>query len=235
VDARPARADELHHLAEWSGSPAWHETFRLDFAASDVSIAGYAIVVLRPSEDRAWFWACVAGRDRRLVLVEETDAPLPRRQLLELRASGLWTDIECEIAGEHVSMGLEAFGLAFDDPQESISTRRGERTPVGFDLEWETTGSVAARGDHGYEMRCRVSGEVLVGDEQLAIDVHGARAHWWGDQSWWRVSEPTEPAMRAGALVRVPIAMPDREAGERVLWSTVGADGDRAAWRHAVV
>jgi hypothetical protein len=240
VDARPARTDELHHLDAWPGSTDWHETFRLEFAADDASIAGYVLVVLRPSESRSWFWACVAGRDRRLVLVEENDAPLPRRELVELRAPGLWTDIECEDAGEHVSVGLEAFGLRVDDPQESISARRGERTPVGFDLEWETEEPVTRHGTHGYAMACRVSGEVLVGDEQHALDVSGARAHWWGEPSWWRTPDPSPPP--DDATVRVPVSIPDREVASRVLWSTIAVDGDRsreerarASWRHTVV
>jgi hypothetical protein len=246
VDARPTRADELHHLADWSGASTWHETFRLDFVAPDASVAGYVLVVLRPGEERAWYWACLTGRDRRLVLVEETDAPLPRRPLLELRASGLWCDIECEIPGEHVSVGLEAFGLAFDDHADAAA-RRGERTPVGFDLEWETSGAVEPWGERGYAMPCRVTGEVLVGDEQLPLDASGGRAHRWGDDPWWQVvtsdREQTEGEQAHGervdgepahdALVRVAVELPDHSAGRRMLRSSVHG-GEHPSWRHVV-
>ncbi len=68
-----------------------------------------------------------------------------------VRAEGLWAELLCETPGEHWSFGLEAFGVRFDDEAEAATSDRGERIPVGFDLEWETTGPVAARGDHGYD------------------------------------------------------------------------------------
>ena len=66
-----------------------------------------------------------------------------------IRAEGLWAELLCETPGEHWSIGLEAFGVRFDDEAEAATSDRGERVPVGFDLEWETPD--------------RVVGEILVG------------------------------------------------------------------------
>ena len=69
--------------------------------------------------------------------------------MVVIRAEGLWAELLCETPGEHWSIGLEAFGVRFDDEAEAATSDRGERVPVGFDLEWETPD--------------RVVGELLVG------------------------------------------------------------------------
>src|SRR5690606_4422696 len=116
----------------------WHEVFELGFAASDGSIAGSVVLTLVPAQQRSWFWAAIVGRDRPLVAVYEDDVPLLRRDGIELRTSGLWVDVEVEVPFDHVTLGMEAFGLVFDYPVEGVGAARGHRTPVGFDLEWES-------------------------------------------------------------------------------------------------
>jgi hypothetical protein len=228
------RADELHHLATAGRGPAWFETFALEFAAADASLAGYLAVTLRPSEARAWFWACVTGVGRSLVAVVEPDAPLPRRTPLELRASGLWLDVECETPFDHVSVGLEAFGLAFDDPDDAIGSGRGSRVPVGFDLEWETSAAVAWRGSDAYSMACRVTGEILIGEERHEIDATGARSHCWGDDAWWRRSAGGAVVPPADVAAVAAFAIPDA-GGDSVLRSVVRLGSGAAHWVHDIV
>jgi hypothetical protein len=59
--------------------------------------------------------------------------------------------------------------------------------PFGLDLEWETDGAAYAYppGTTRYEVPCRVHGEVLVGDERIAVDAIGERDHSWGERDWW--------------------------------------------------
>jgi hypothetical protein len=95
-----------------------------------------------------------------VVLVHDDDVPLPRGELLEVRADGLWAELVCETPGEHWGFGLEAFGLRYDDPADAQVTDRAERVPVGLDLEWETPD--------------RVIGELLVGRERIPIDATGS-------------------------------------------------------------
>jgi len=94
-----------------------------------------------------------------LVLVHDDDVPLPRGELLEIRADGLWAELVCETPDEHWGFGLEAFGLRYDDPAEALVSDRAERVPVGLDLEWETPD--------------RVIGELLVGRARIAVDARG--------------------------------------------------------------
>jgi hypothetical protein len=226
--AVPTRVDELHHLADATGATGWFETFRLDFARPDATIAGFLAVTLRPALGRSWCWACLTGTGRPLVAMVEDDAPLPRRDTLELRAPGLWLDVECETPGDHVTVGMEAFGVTFDDPLHTRADDRGDRIPVGLDLEWETAGDVMWTEAAGYEMACHVSGEVLVGDEQIELDGSGRRSHCWGDVPWWSTSSPAAPFAAAAV-----IPLPDT-GGKRLLTAALRPDPHGARWEYAV-
>ena len=104
-----------------------------------------------------------------------------------MRAEGLCADHTIEVPFDHVTVGLEAFGLALDDPADAYGEPRGRRVPLGLDLEWETDGSAYAYppGTTRYEVPCRVHGEVLLGDETIALDAVGQRDHSWGVRDWW--------------------------------------------------
>ena len=90
---------------------------------------------------------------------------------------------------DHVSVGVEAFAVALDDPADTYRDLRGERTPV------RPRPRVGDRRRHlrlsrsttRYEIPCRVHGEVLVGDEEIAFDGWGQRDHSWGVRDWWTV------------------------------------------------
>ena len=108
----------------------------------------------------ASFAVQVAVPDVGVVVVRDDELAPPKRQdMLVIRAEGLWAELLCETPGEHWSVGLEAFGVRFDDEAEAAVSDRGERVAVGFDLEWETPD--------------RVVGEVLVGRARYPLDGHG--------------------------------------------------------------
>src|ERR671930_357536 len=82
---------------------------------------------------------------------------------------------------------MEAFGVVLDDPTEAYRGELGERVPFGLDLEWEAAADVYRYpgGVTRYEQACAVHGEVLVGDERIAVDCPGERDHSWGMRDWW--------------------------------------------------
>jgi hypothetical protein len=130
-----------------------------DFWLPDGSLGGFCSLVI--GTRTAAYWAGLVGVDRPYVLVKDLAVEPPRRpDSWEIRSEGLWADHNCEEeAGEHWSFGLEAFGVAFDDPEEALRSEWGDRTALGFDLEWEPG---------------VVHGEVLVGTERIAFDGLGA-------------------------------------------------------------
>lgn len=182
--SQAAAGREFRH--EPDGNALWNESWYFDFAADDGSLGGYVRLGLVPGLNVAWFWAYLVGEDRPLVAVRDHDVPLPRGKTLEVRTSGLWSALHCETPDEHWSIGLEAFGVALDDPAEAYGQERGERVALGLDLEWEGDAPVFPYpGVSRYEQACRVHGEVLVGDERIAFEGSGERDHSWGRRDWW--------------------------------------------------
>jgi len=178
------RPDEERRHRPGSG-PDWEESWSFDFVAIDGTLAGSFRLGLHPAEDTAWFWAAVVGAGPLLVSVRDHDVGLPPGQGLEVRASGLWTEFVCETPLEHWSVGLEAFGVALDDPLDAWRTERGDPWALGLDLEWEAAGTCRpSSSGGGYRQPCIVHGDVLVGAERFQLDGSGSRSHVWGSRDW---------------------------------------------------
>ena len=175
---RIAPGDERRHPA--GGGRAWEESWYLDFVSADGSLGGYVRLALRPGEGTAWFWAGMVGGGPKLVTLRDHEVPPPSGRGLEVRASGLWTELVCETPLDHWSVGLEAFGVALDDPLEAWGRERGDPWALGLDVEWEGTGPCEP-WPSGYWQPCLVHGVVLVGAEHFELDGSGMRLHLWGD------------------------------------------------------
>ncbi|MCU1355142.1 MAG: hypothetical protein JWM89_560 [Acidimicrobiales bacterium] len=189
----PARAvaavaiDEARHTP--TDEPLWNESWYLDFFDVERGIGGYVRLGLYPNLGRAWYWACVVGPGRPLVTVIDHEIAVPRAPSFEIRTDGLWADCTVETPLDHVSIGLEAFAVGVDDPTEVYGDLRGDRVPLGFDLEWETDGGTYVYpGVTRYEVPCKVHGEVLVGQERIELDGWGQRDHSWGVRDWWSMA-----------------------------------------------
>ena len=109
--------------------------------------------------------ASLARPGHDLVVLDEPEAPSPRDGM-EVRASGLWADAIEEEPGRRWTIGLEAFALAVDRPDDTM----GRRVPLGFDLEWERAGP-----DADARTPAVVHGEVLVEDDAIDLEADG----WW--------------------------------------------------------
>ena len=187
----PVRPEDEGRHRPRSGR-AWEESWYLDFAAADGSLAGYVRLALRPGDRGASFWAAMVGGGPPLVAVRDDEVPPPSGRPLEVRAPGLWTELVCETPLEHWTVGLEAFGVALDDPLEAWRAERGDPWALGLDVEWEAAAACSwwpgpgeAGGPTGYSQPCLVSGDVLVGDRRLTLDgAGGVRVHLWGDRDW---------------------------------------------------
>ncbi len=184
---RPRPADERRHPA--GPDQDWEESWQFEFSAHDGSLGGFVRLALRPGENRAWYWAYLAGPRRPVVVVRDHELEPPRTRELEVRGPGLWAQLICETPLDHWSAGLEAAGVALDDPAEGRRGERGEPVPMGLDMEWEATGEPA--GDAaGYVVPAIVNGDVLLGADRWEVDALGWWSHRWGpprwrDDGWW--------------------------------------------------
>lgn len=171
----------------------WFEAYVFDFAAADGSGGGSLGVCLFPNRRAATIWVGAVGLEDRYLAIAEQSVPVPRE--LEFRSSGLWVDVACLVPFDHVQLGLEAFAVGMDDPADALGRMWGDRVPLGFDLEWDTTGPVTVpTGDgnsrviEGYELSCAVHGEILVGEDAIDFDGFGSRRHLWGIAHPWTKS-----------------------------------------------
>ena len=139
--------------------------------------------------DRVSFAAAVRLEEERAVLLVAPDLVTPRPGL-ELRGPGIWADHVVEEPFERWSLGLEAFGVAVDLPRAAdlevvLATSgtpelRGDRTALGWDLEWIATAVAEADGPDGYRVPALVEGELLVGhDDAVELDLVGEWRHRW--------------------------------------------------------
>lgn len=176
--------DERRHRP--GPDPWWEESWYFDFVTPE--LGGFVRLGLLPNVRVAWYWGYLVRRGEPLLVARHHEAALPRGSVLELREDGLWAALYCETPHEHWTAGLEAFAVALDDPADAFLGERGERVPLGFDLEWEATAGVVPTDDVGYGQPCHVSGEILVGPERLDFTGLGYREHRWGVRDWWGTS-----------------------------------------------
>jgi hypothetical protein len=77
---------------------------------------------------------------------------------------------------------------AHEDASAPLRREEGKPVEIEFDLVWETDGEPYAwRQSTRYEIPCRVSGTVRVGDEEIEFAGPGQRDHSWGSRDWWAV------------------------------------------------
>ena len=179
-----------------SPDPAWErrhpgvaESWSFDFASPDGAVGGFVGLTIWAGPRPAWYWAALVGRRRPYLLVRDLEVAPPRAATSrEIRADGLWADVNCETPHDHWSLGLEAFGVALDDPEDALGDERGDRTGLGLDLEWEAAAGVVG-AEAGYSQACAVHGEILVGGggqvETLPFEGFGWRRHAWGPGVDW--------------------------------------------------
>jgi hypothetical protein len=212
----PERADERPHTP--GPGPRWCERYEFEFHSPKATFGGHIGVWLWPAH-AAWYWAGVVEEGRPLISIVDTEVPLPRSGL-ELRSSGLWADHIAETPLAHWSVGLEAFAVRLDDPTDVFGAFRGERVPLGFDLEWEARippGAAEAELElvpGGYVQACAVHGEVLIGADHYELTGAGRRSHVWGDL----VPAPPDAPWPAGGLPALDDAG-GVEGAEVVVWS----------------
>jgi len=165
--------------------PGGPESWSFDFVAADGSLGGFVGLTIWAAPRLAWYWAALVGRRRPYLLVRDLDVAAPRSPTSrEVRSEGLWADVNCETPHDHWSLGLEAFGVSLDDPDEALGAERGDRTGLGLDLEWEASAGVVG-GEGAYGQACSVHGEILVGGgggpvETIDVEGPGWRRHAWG-------------------------------------------------------
>jgi hypothetical protein len=106
--------------------------------------------------------------------------------VMVLRSKGLSVEYATGEPLRAMTVRGRAAAAALDRPSDVYHDHKGSPTTLGLDLTWTTDGSpyhydVTTR----YEIPCRVTGEIEVGSERIAVDGEGQRDHSWGVRDWW--------------------------------------------------
>ena len=183
--SHPQPGDERPH--DPGSEQLWNESWYFDAVSADGALGAYVRVGAYPNLGVCWYTACICGPERPTVAVIDWAAQLPEGEDLRVQAPGLRAKHRCLAPLERFSVQLEAEGELHEDPAELLRGERGERIPVALELEWHTDGipyaySLATR----YEIPCRVSGTLRLGEELLTLErAVGQRDHSWGPRDWW--------------------------------------------------
>ncbi len=161
---------------------------RLDVLSAD-GAAAVSLQITIGGDGSAELVAAILEEGRDPIGLVERDIVAPA-QRWEVRASGLWADHVCETPLLHWSYGLEAFALAVDEVDALVTHGRGQRVPLGWEIEFEAEGPAAALGRvrrdgvepvPGFRQLGRVHGILLDADGERPFDGVGIRTRWWGD------------------------------------------------------
>ncbi len=181
---RPDPADEHPHVA--GPEKLWNESWYLDAVSDDGSTGVWLRLGLYPNLGVSWVNAFVCGPGRPTVGVIDFAAPLPEGEALTVARDGLRAGFDTERELERFRVAIEATGEAHDDAAAILRGEPGRPVPVALDLRWETHGEpYAYRVATRYEIPCRVTGTVRIGDEELELRAVGQRDHSWGTRDWW--------------------------------------------------
>jgi hypothetical protein len=181
---RPQPTDEGRHAP--GPEQLWNESWYFDAVADDGRIGVYTRLGLYPNLGVSWLTAFVCGPQRATVAVVDFAAPLPGGDELTLDTDAVHAEHVCDAPLERFRVRLEATGETHADAAALLRGEAGDPVGVSFDLVWETLGEpYAYRVATRYEIPCRVSGTVRVGDETIELRGVGQRDHSWGTRDWW--------------------------------------------------
>ncbi len=185
---RPTPSDEGRHAP--GPEPLWNESWYFDAIADDGSLGVYIRLGRLPNQGVSLYTAAICGPERPAIMLVNPAAPLPRpdddAQAIEIE--GLHAEQHCEQPLDRFRVAVS--GSAEEHPDQSAPLRgeRGAPVEIAIDLIWDTDGiPYAWRQTTRYEIPCRVSGTVRIGQRQIALNGPGQRDHSWGARDWWAV------------------------------------------------
>jgi hypothetical protein len=185
---KPQLDDEGSH--EPGPEPLWNESWYFDAVSDDESLGVYVRLGRLPNQNAALYTACICGPGRPSVMLVDAAAQLPAAddaaQLID--QDGLRAEQRCEQPLERFRVIVRGTAAAHADESAPLRSESGEPVEIELDLVWQTDGiPYAWRQSTRYEIPCRVSGTVRVGDEQIDFEGPGQRDHSWGARDWWAV------------------------------------------------
>jgi Phosphotransferase enzyme family len=186
VPLRPEPGDEGRHPA--GPEPLWNESWYFDAVSDDRSLGLYLRLGRLPNQGISLYTAAICGPERTSIMLLDPQAPLPGfdDESQTIDTGEFHAEQHCELPLERFRVVLRGTAEAYTDQSAPLRNERGEPVEVELDLVWKTDGiPYAWRQTSRYEIPCRVTGTVSVGDERIEFSGPGQRDHSWGARDWW--------------------------------------------------
>lgn len=185
---RPDPEDEGLH--EPGPEALWNESWYFDAVSDDATLGFYTRIGRLPNQGVCLHTTCLCGPGRPSIMLVHGDAPLPdpadAAQVVDV--AGLHAEHHCEASLERFRIVVRGTAEAHADEAAPLRGESGEPVEIAVDLTWETVGvPYAWRQSTRYEIPCRVTGTVRIGEEEIAFSGPGQRDHSWGARDWWAV------------------------------------------------
>ena len=184
---RPEPDDEGRHAP--GVEDLWSESWYFDGVSDDGTLGVYTRLGRLPNQGVAIVTAAIVGPGRPAVMVVR-EVPLPDQDdaAQRIEIDGLHVEQHCEKPLERFRVTLSGTGGAHADESAPLRGEAGEPVDVAFDLAWETAGiPYQWRRSTRYEVPCRVTGTVRVGEDEFEFSGPGQRDHSWGVRDWFAV------------------------------------------------
>ncbi len=185
---RPAAEDEGRH--EPGPEALWNESWYFDAVSDDGMLGVYVRLGRLPNQGVALYTACICGPGRPTVMLVDAAAPLPASDDDEqsIETASFAAAQRCESPLERFAVRVRGMAEAYDDASAPLRGEPGAPVALALDLVWETDGiPYAWRASTRYEIPCRVSGRLRVGEEEIELSGPGQRDHSWGSRDWWAI------------------------------------------------
>ena len=186
VPLPPEPGDEGRHSP--GPEPLWNESWYFDAVSDDETVGLYVRLGRLPNQGICLYTTAICGPGRPSVMVVDPRAPLPGS---DDDSQAINTDVLsatqlCQAPLERFHVRLHGVGEAHNDQSAPLRGEPGDPVDVELDLVWETDGiPYAWRQTTRYEIPCRVTGTVRVGEEEISFAGPGQRDHSWGSRDWW--------------------------------------------------
>jgi hypothetical protein len=185
---RPDPRDEGRH--DPGPEALWNESWYFDAISDGGEIGLYVRIGRVPNEGLCLYTACVCGPGRPSIMLVDGAAPLPPAgdDAQAIHIEGLRAEHHCLEPLRLFRVTLEGVAQAHADASAPLRGESGDAIAIALDLEWQTDGiPYAWRQSTRYEIPCRVTGALRVGEERISFSGPGQRDHSWGARDWWAV------------------------------------------------
>lgn len=183
---RPEPAAEGRH--DPGPEPMWNESWYFDAVDASESLGVYLRVGRLPNQGHCFFATAIVRPGQPALMVVDDAAPLPLGDgpSETVVTESLQSSIECLEPLNRFRVTLTGTAQSHRDHSAPLRDEVGDPVPVSLELTWDTDGipylwRAAAR----YEIPCRVTGVIRIGDEEFAFEGPGQRDHSWGSRDWW--------------------------------------------------